>query len=247
MEILRPASGALPEETVHISSAANAILRDGLDLVGDTMVVKMRGGTDPVPAVSPLDATLQPLSPRRELVRSERPTFYWIDTEQPVRVVVALDDQVVWRIRKVVGPRLGYGDHAPELIAGKRYTWWLETTGRRHEQTRPESFRLPPARLRADMAALEDEMQGLASTPDAENMTLYLRSAYYIGLGAHSAALFTLQQLARRSPADILDNGIARTGQDMGLTEQQVALLDQIHAEEISGTSRQGRDSHPGR
>lgn len=151
---------------------------------------------------SPLDVSLQPLSPRREMILDARPTFYWADANQPVRVVVAADDDVVWKSRKTIGQRLRYPDNGPSLSSSERYTWWLETTSRRHGQTRPASFRLPPSQLRANMAAFESEMQTLASTPEAEAMTLYLRSAYYSELGAHSAALFALQQLGAHRRRD---------------------------------------------
>lgn len=218
-----------PEQPIQVGSLA--ILEEGIWVLsepgGSLILGAMRGGSSD-PAFD--DGSPWLLSPRQEVITEDRPSFIWSGAASPVRVVLSLNKDIVWRSKSSSDSSLYYPTSAPALAPSDQYQWWLEDVGSGEALTEAAPFRRGDESIMENIAAFEKEMAVITDGPNGAMVKAFMQCAFYERIQAWSRVLQASAELQAlqdgySEPAEKAATW-ARLG--MGLAPGQVDKLLQV-------------------
>jgi hypothetical protein len=231
LEILKDPARSSPgtRRVAEMSDRTLKILEEGLwiltDPGGGVLLGSMRGeGEESYPPSGTQEHVL--LSPRRELVITNRPEFFWLSDGSMIGVVIAANDQIFWRSGEIAGSSLVYPESAPSLPPGSDFQWWLESPNTRMPLTEAVEFQIPVAEVFHDIASFESALVNQFPGGEHETMIDFLRCAFYQRMRAWTPLLRAAKRLEVSNVGKGFGSNTARIARlQLGLSEDFVKAL----------------------
>jgi hypothetical protein len=219
------------EKHARRASRSLEILEEGIWVLssseGSVLLGAMRGGSQD-PALDENAPWL--LSPRHEVITDAHPVFIWRATPQPVRVVLSLNKNIVWRSKPSAASFVRYPARAPALEPSDQYEWWLQDGHTGEALGEIVAFRRGEESIMNAIEVFEEEMSSIAEGPDGVMVKAYLQCAFYERIQAWSRVLqaSTELQALQGGYSEPAEKAAAWARISMGLAPAQVEMLRQV-------------------